>query len=147
MKKRILKNIFSVGGVQLANYVLPLITIPYVVRIVGPEKYGLINFAQAFIGYFTLIINYGFDLTATRDIASKRNDIPALSEIFWNIITAKIFLFIVSSIVFAGTLLFSQKLQLNPQLYLLTYLCTIGIIFFPDMVFSGDRRTVKNGYV
>ena len=66
---QLLKNIFSLGSVQLVNYVFPLITVPYVSRIIGPDSYGIINYATAFIAYFTLLIGYGFDLTGTRKIA------------------------------------------------------------------------------
>ncbi|MDE3059268.1 MAG: flippase [Bacteroidota bacterium] len=143
MKRQILKNIFSVGGVQMANYLLPLLTLPYIVRIVGPEKYGRINFAAALIGYFTLFINYGFDLTATREIAQKRDDIVALSKIFWNIIAAKVFLFVMASVVFVSVLFFSPKLQLDPRLYLLTYAVTIGAIFFPTWFYQGIEELSK----
>ena len=141
--KRILKNIFSISGLQLANYCLPLVTVPYIVRIVGPEKYGTINFAQAFIGYFTLIINYGFDLTATRQISEKRGDISELSKIFWNVIWAKVFLFIFSTVVFLFALFYSTKFQSDLRLYLLTYLINIGIILFPTWFYQGIEELSK----
>ena len=67
-KKGVLKNVFSLGVVQLCNYVFPFITVPIVSRIIGPDKFGVINFAAVFMTYFTLLINFGFDLSATRAI-------------------------------------------------------------------------------
>lgn len=141
--KKILKNVFSLSGVQLANYAFPLITVPYVVRVIGPEKYGIINFAQAFVGYFTLIINYGFDLTATREIAKSKNSPQELSRVFWNVIWAKLLLFVISTGFFTSALLLSQRLQLDPRLYVLTYLVNVGFIFFPTWFFQGIEELTK----
>ena len=63
------KNILSLFVLQGANYILPLVTIPYLVRVLGPANFGRIAFAQAFIQYFVMLTDYGFNLSATRDIA------------------------------------------------------------------------------
>jgi len=80
--KILLKNTFSLSILQFANYILPLITIPYVVRVIGPDRFGLVSFAQAFVTYFLLVVNYGFDLSATREISSNRDDKNALIQIY-----------------------------------------------------------------
>ena len=48
--RRILENILSLFSLQGLNYILPLVTFPYLTRVLGPEKYGLVAFALAFIG-------------------------------------------------------------------------------------------------
>ena len=97
---QLLKNIFSLGSVQLVNYVFPLITVPYVSRIIGPDSYGIINYATAFIAYFTLLIGYGFDLTGTRKIARNPDDNHYVSTVFSQILNARILLFFVSCLLF-----------------------------------------------
>jgi PST family polysaccharide transporter len=83
--KTIFKNFLSLNLLQLSNILFPLIILPYVVRVIGVEKFGLVSFVQAFIMYFVTFSDYGFNLTGTREISVYRGDIKKISEIFSSI--------------------------------------------------------------
>ncbi|NNG27427.1 MAG: oligosaccharide flippase family protein, partial [Ignavibacteriaceae bacterium] len=70
--KKIIHNFTSLSVLQAANYLFPLIILPYVVRVLGPEKYGLVQFAAALNIYFLIICDYGFNLSGTRAVSGNR---------------------------------------------------------------------------
>ena len=134
------KNFVSLSLLQVANYVFPLITLPYITRIFGPELYGLINFATSFIAYFTLIVNYGFDLSASRDIAQNRDNWANIEKIFNNVLFSKVLLFLVSALVFFITLFSVAKINQYKILYLIMFLGVGGNVFFPTWFFQGIEK-------
>lgn len=142
-KNKLFQNIFSLSGLQLANYVLPMITVPYVVRIIGPEKYGLVNFAQAYTYNFVLIILYGFELSATRKIAILRNKKERLNYVFCNTFYAQFFLFIISTLLFFLPILFFEKFDKDQILYLYSYPLLIGTLLFPTWLYAGLQQIAK----
>ena len=75
VNKKLLNNFISLFTLQGLNYLLPLITFPYLVRVLGVEKFGLLSFIGATVGYFTILIGFGFSLSATRQIAVLNKDI------------------------------------------------------------------------
>ncbi|HEX9615495.1 MAG TPA: oligosaccharide flippase family protein, partial [Bacteroidota bacterium] len=79
-------------GVQLVNYLLPLVTIPYLARVLGAEGWGLVAFTQGFAGYLIVVIEYGFDLSATREVARFRSDKAKLSDLVAGVLGAKLLL-------------------------------------------------------
>lgn len=138
--RQVLSNIFSLSGLQLANSILPLFTVPYIVRVIGPSDYGTIAFAQAFAAYFVLVITYGFDFTASREIAQNRSDMDRVRKIFWTVIWSRAFLFVLSTIVFAATAVFVVQVRQNLDVMIISYLIVIGTVTFPTWFFQGIEK-------
>jgi len=113
---------------------------PYVVRRLGPEYFGLASFSQSFVLYFTLIINYGFDLSATREVAKATGNMQRQGQIFNEILQVKIFLFVISSILFLIILAVTPKLKEHALLHIVSYLINIGAVLFPMWFFQGINR-------
>lgn len=134
--KRFAVNVVSLFSLHVANMLLPLLTVPYVVRIIGPERLGLLNFSQAFIAYFTLLINYGFDMAAVRTIAANRTNQEITNRVFSEVMTGKAFLWVVSTIIFGLISWFVPDFRTHFWLHLCTYIGCIGIVFFPVWLYQ-----------
>jgi len=138
--KVLFKNFTSLSLLQFSNYLFPIITLPYLVRVLGPEKYGLVNFAAAFIGYFNIITDYGFNLSATQEISVNRNDSKRIAEIFSSVLTLKIFFFILSSFIFCVVVFFVPLFQEYQLLFVVTFIGIIGTALFPLWLFQGMEK-------
>lgn len=139
-KKRLLGNFLSLSGLQVFTYILPLITLPYLVRVLGVEKYGLVMFAQSFIMFFNILVDYGFSLSATREIAVNRDNKAKVTEIYSSVMTIKVLLLGASFAILSGIVFSVEKFTPDATLYLLTFLMVVGQALFPIWYFQGMER-------
>lgn len=137
MNRSLLRNIASLLSLQGVNYILPLITLPYLVRTLGTSAYGRLSFSLAFIQYFVLLTEYGFNLSATRAIAQHQQDRERVSQLFWNVTICKILLGL-AGLAILLILSFSISTLHDIQDILLSgYLLVLGNALFPVWLFQG----------
>lgn len=135
--KNLLKNFTSLSVLQLSYYLFPLIVLPYVVRVLGPDKYGLVQFAAAFNSFFLILCDYGLGLTGTRMISQNRNDHQNLSRIFSSIVIIRVLLFVLSFALITVIVFIFERFRLEWELFLLSSGIVFGSTLFPLWFFQG----------
>lgn len=138
--RTLVANFGYLSLLQIASYFFPLITMPYLARVIGVEGFGKIAFAAGIMVWFTTIADWGFNYTATRDVAKNRDNKEKVSEIFSNVLCARIFLMLVSFAILLIAILFVPKLRENADVLLVTFLTVPGHIMFPDWFFQALER-------
>ncbi len=136
----LIENFAFLSILQVVVYILPLITLPYLVRVLGVEKYGLIAFASSFITYFQIITDYGFCLSATREVSVHRDDKNKVSEIFSSVMIIKLGLLGLSLVLMLTILHFFEYFLNEWKLYVFTFMTVIGTTLFPVWFFQGIER-------
>jgi len=106
----------------------------------GPENFGLVNFAIAFVTYFGIISDYGFNLTATREISINRNDTKAVSKIFSTVISIKVLFLTVSFIILLALCWIITEFRELNTLYIIAFLMVAGQAIFPNWFFQGIEK-------
>ncbi len=138
--KGLIENVFSLSVLQGINYLLPLITLPYLVRVLGAEKFGVVAFAQATMQYFIIFTDYGFNLSATRNIAAHQQDNRKISEIFSTVLTVRFVLMIVGFFLLLLLVKLVGKFAAEPTLFLISYGLVVGNVLFPVWFFQGIEK-------
>lgn len=87
-----LSNVISLYGAHVVTYAIPLLTIPYLVRILGASSWGLVAMAQGLGNYLNLVVEYGFSMSATRELAIHRQSPEHVAELLSGVTGAKILL-------------------------------------------------------
>jgi O-antigen/teichoic acid export membrane protein len=138
--KILVENFTFLSVLQVSNLALFIITIPYLFRVLGSQNYGLIVFAQTTAFYFSIFINFGFNLTATRDISVNRDDRSKVAEIVSSVLTIKMMIFIVSLLLMAGLTYAIPRLREQRMLFLLSMLAGLSDALYPVWYFQGIEK-------
>ncbi len=134
------KNIAALYALQFASYLIPLLLLPWLTRTLGPAGFGRLNFSIAFISYFLLLSDYGFNLSATRRVALNRNEPHERSRIFWNTVAAKGALAALGLPCLLILTAFIPRLEAERSLLLINFLAVIGAVCTPTWYFMGIER-------
>jgi PST family polysaccharide transporter len=134
-----LHNVISLSWLQLVTYLFPIIILPYLFRVVGPEKFGLICFAQAFVQYFLILTDYGFSVSATREISLCLEDKTRVCNVISAVMTIKTILAFLSLLILCTVVYFVPRFKDDWMVYALSFGVVIGNTLFPAWFFQGSE--------
>lgn len=90
--KSLLINVLSLLAYRGTSFIFPLVTLPYLARILGVEHMGLLALGLACVMYCSTISDWGFNVYTTKDIAQHRDDKQRVTQLFWSTFNAKLIL-------------------------------------------------------
>lgn len=138
--KHIIENFFSLSVLNGLNVLLPLVTLPYILHVVGKANYGAYSYVYAVIQYVILFSTYGFNFSATKQISQCRDDNDVVSRIYNAVIACKGIIAVVLSVL----LMLSYRLVFKDETGLLMFIYGIGMvigdIFTPVWLFQGMEK-------
>ena len=91
MAQTIKRNFFYNLLLQVSKVLFPLVTAPYIARVLDPEGVGIANFVNTYSSYFALFAVLGIPLYGIREIAKKQNDLKASEEFVSQMISIELF--------------------------------------------------------
>lgn len=141
------KNALSLLIMQVINYLVPLITLPYLARTLGIVQYGALNLSLSLIQYGILLITFGFNLSATRDIAKNRGNTQIISRIFWETISSKVLLLFFSCTILYYITEFIDGFNSIRYLTVIFFIQLISVAIDPLWFFQGIERLVKTSII
>ncbi|SHK18244.1 polysaccharide transporter, PST family [Clostridium cavendishii DSM 21758] len=141
--KTLFSNTIMLYIMQISGYIFPLLTFPYLTRVLGPEKYGIVVFVNATMVYFQMSVDFGFLLSATKECSLYRNNKKKLGKILTSVIQSKLILWLFGLIIIM-LLISNIKIFKDKELFLLLSYIPIALsIFIPDFLFRGLEEMEK----
>lgn len=139
-QKNVLKNIIMLYGMSIAKIVFPLLTLPYLTRVLSVESYGVVSYVKAVMQYMQLAVDFGFMLSGTRDIVNAKNDHEKLEKEVGDILLARIILAVVAFIALLGMIAMIPLLRVNAGYTLLAFATVFLSVFLLDYFFRGIEK-------
>lgn len=138
--KTILKNFSYLTILQVFLLLSPLITFPYLIKVLGKECYGLIVTAQVLVSYFSLIIEFGTNGVCAKYVSINRENKKVLSEIVCSILFFKFSLFVMSFLLYLLIVAIVPVYHTHWLMFVLMYSLTFNELLFPQYYFQGMER-------
>ncbi|MEN9239989.1 MAG: oligosaccharide flippase family protein [Thermostichales cyanobacterium SZTDM-1c_bins_54] len=140
MNRKLLENIAALMLVQGSQYVLPLLSYPYLMRVLGTEGFGVLGYAHTLSFYLIVLVDFGFSLTATRLIAIHRGDPEAVGRVISPILVLKGVLVVLGLGLTVGFAWVAPPFRPYVGVFVGSFLRVVGEGLFPVWYFQGWER-------
>lgn len=137
LNKGIVKNGAWLYALQLCNTIIPMLTLPYITRVLLPEEYGIFSLALNYVGYIVVLVEYGFNMVGTRKIVISKNPDDD-SRIFTSIVLIRGILCLISCIGVLGFCII-DGFELMSRCVLALMLMVIGAALDQTWFFQGKQ--------
>lgn len=134
------KNFLYSSILTTSNYIFPLITYPYVSRILGVTNIGLYNFADSIINYFIMFSVMGIGIIGIREIAGTQDDQENRNKVFSNLFILNASLTVIALAILIVCILTVPDLYNNKELMYVGVLKLVSNLFLIDWFYKGLEK-------
>ncbi len=138
--QRVAINYFFMVFLQFLNSAFAILIYPLIINKLGAESYGFYLFYLSIISYFTMLVNFGFDLPSLNKLSKIANDKTEKSTLFSEVFSVKLLLFIGSTIIFSFMVLIVDSFRENAKIIFIIYLQVISSILIQNWFFQGIQK-------
>lgn len=139
-KSKVLGNTIMLYLMSIAKLIFPLLTLPYLTRVLSTDTYGFVSYVKSCMTYIQLIIDFGFILSSVKDIVNANGDKEKIGLIIGKTYISKAILALVSAVVLVAMCLTIKVLQLNLFYVLLSFISVATTLFLADFFFRGIEK-------
>ena len=139
-KNKIVKNVSMLYLLNIAKVVFPLITLPYLTRVLSVEAYGMVAYVKATMQYMQLIVDFGFMLSGTKDLVLVLGKQDEINHKIGNIFVARLILCLFAFVILIATMIFIPILNQNILYTVLSFITVFLTIFLMDFYFRAIEK-------
>lgn len=149
MKSKLGLNIFWQYLLQIATYIFPFITLPYLTRVLGSDVYAIRAYAVSSMALVTTAVDYGFNQYGTREVARHRDNPSYISRLTSMIVAMRVLMSALGGVAVVGVTPFIPLMAANPTYMLIAYVGACLSAMLPDFIFQGleDMSVMTTRYV
>ena len=139
-ESKVLKNTIMLYVMNIAKMVFPLLTLPYLTRVLSSDMYGLVSYVKSCMIYIQLLIDFGFILSSVKDIVKANGNKEKIGYIVGNTFFSKFILSIISFLILIVMCFSINILQLNIAYVMLSFIAVATTVFLADFLFRGIEK-------
>lgn len=137
---KVVNNTIMLYIMSVAKLIFPLLTLPYLTRVLSEETYGFVSYVQSCMSYMQIIIDFGFILSAVKDIVNAKGDNDKIGVIVGTTFCAKVLLAVLAAVVLAVMCAAIPLLRTNITFVTLSFIAVAVNLFLADFLFRGIEK-------
>lgn len=138
--KKIFSNFSYLAILEIFVILAPLITYPYLVRVLGRELYGWVITGQITASYASILIDFGFRRVSAKYVAEARENIESLSRVVSTVLTLRFILWLITFVLYTAIVLLIPVYRQQWLLFIFSYGLTFASVLIPDFYFQGIEQ-------
>ena len=136
----LLSHFLQLAFLKGISRILPLVTLPFLMRTIGVEKYGTLEFVKSISFYFTTFIGYGFRYSATKEISQHKQDKATIGQVLGAVYTIQL-VAIAAALAVMGLLVYLvPSIQQVKSYFLCFFFVVMASTLFPIFIFQGLEK-------